>query len=329
MDPATVRVVNAYEAQMAAVRARVVAYIERAWGSLDSWREPDIERFVRAVVPVVEAGQIRTVALTDAYLAAFERSVLGGAVAPVGVPATQLSYEAIRGVPAAEVYARTGPTVWAALADGRDLRDAVGQGLRRATSSAATDMQLAKTRAATAVMSSKDNVVGYRRVLKGSENCALCIIASTQRYRKRQLMPVHPGCDCGVSPIYGDKDPGQVIDPDRLEALQDRIVERFGVEDRTGRNAADFRNLIVTEEHGELGPMLARRGDTFTGPKELPKPAQRAAETAAKRRLTAADLTNAQGSEIAAAARQLNRGEITSREYRSIVDRVRGEVLAG
>lgn len=329
MDPAAVRVVNAYENEMAAVRARVVGYVQRVWGSLDAWREADIERFVRAVVPVVEGGQVRIAALTDAYLAAFERTVLGGAAAPVGVPAAQISYQAIRGVPAAEVYARTGPTVWSALADGLDVRAAVDKGLRRAVSTAATDMQLAKTRAATAVMSGKDNVVGYRRVLKGSENCALCIVASTQRYRKRELMPVHPGCDCGVSPIYGDKDPGQVIDPDRLEGLQDRIVERFGTEDRTGRRAADFRDLMVTEQHGELGPVLARRGDKFTAAADLPAPARKAAEAATRRRLTAADLTTAQGNEIAAAATQLSRGEITNREYRAVVNRVRGEVIGG
>lgn len=337
MDPAAVRVVNAYGNEMAAVRSRVVAYIERAWGSLDSWREADIERFVRAIVPVVEAGQVRTAALTDAYLAAFERTVLGGSVAPVGVPATEISYATIRGVPATEVYSRVGPTVWSALADGKDLRDAVNLGLRRAVQTAQVDMQRAKTQASVAVFARKDNVVGYRRVLRGSESCALCIIASTQRYRKRDLMPVHPGCDCGVSPIYGDRDPGQVIDPNRLEGLQDRLGERFGLDARKSATSGnrtgagdwdDYRQLVVTHEHGELGPVLARKGDTFTAATDLPGPAKKAAQTAEKRRLTAADLSNAQGTEIADAALRLSRGEISRREYRTVVNRIRGDVEA-
>ena len=131
---------------------------------------------------------------------------------------------------------------------------------------AATDLQLAKTHTTRAVLSGKDNVVGYRRVLTGRESCALCAVAATQRYRKDRLLPIHDGCDCGVAPIYGDRDPGQVIDPDQLEGIKASLAERFG--DDSGE-VADYRKAIVVHEHGELGPVIAVRGQHFTGPDDL------------------------------------------------------------
>jgi hypothetical protein len=264
VDPQVLTVVTAYSDRVAAIRQRVVAYVERVWGGLGSWDEADIERFVAAVVPVVSGGQLQTAALTDAYLAAVETAVLGTPARPVGVTPATVSEEALRGVPAVEVYRRPGVTVWTALKNGAEFTAAVQAGLRRATGLAATDLQLAKTHTARRVLSGKDNVVGHRRVLKGSKSCALCIVASTQRYRKADLQPCHPGCDCGVLPIYADRDPGQVIDPDRLDGVHQAIEQRFGVSDASGKRAVDYRKALVTHEHGEIGPVLSVRGQKFT-----------------------------------------------------------------
>jgi hypothetical protein len=130
---------------------------------------------------------------------------------------------------------------------------------------AATDLQLAKTHSSRFVLGGKDHVVGYRRVLEGRKSCGLCIVASTQRYHKDDLMPIHGHCDCGVEPIFGDADPGQVVDTSTLEGVHAAIEERFGVSDRSGRDPVDFRQVLVTHEHGELGPVLAVKGQQFTG----------------------------------------------------------------
>lgn len=279
VDPQVARIVTAYGDRVAAVRAAVVAYVERAWGSLDSWREPDIDRFVAAVLPVVSAGQVQTASLTDAYLAMLESAVLGGRVRPIGVSPVLVADDALRGVPASEVYRRPGITVWTALSEGVPLRSAVERGLRRATGLAATDLQLAKTHTARRVLESKDHVVGHRRALKGARSCGLCIVAATQRYRKSELQPIHGGCDCGVIPIYADADPGQVIDPDTLGGVHALIAERFGafnsgarkipgVKDPSGK-PLQYRDVLVTHEHGELGPILGIRGQKFTGPSDI------------------------------------------------------------
>lgn len=272
VDPAVLNLVAGYGDRASALRQRVVRFVERAWGSLDAWRAEDIDRFVRAVVPVVTGGQQQVAALTDAYLAAVEQAMTGLPVRPVGVPTVLVSDETIRGVAADEVYRRAGVTVWSGLSRGDSLDVAVSAGLRRAVSMAATDMQLAKTHASRHVLSRRGNVAGYRRVLTGSKSCGLCVVASTQRYHKADLLPCHPGCDCAVAPIIGDLDPGQVLDPEGLEGVHQAIADRFGgaaADARGGSGIPNYRDVLVVHEHGEIGPVLAVRGQRFTGPGDI------------------------------------------------------------
>lgn len=263
-DPAVRRIVTAYRDQAALVRARVLDFVQRTWNGLDDYRDADIDRFVAVVVPVVTGGQVQIAGLTDAYLATIETAVLGDVARPAGVPRSLITDDVMRGVPAADVYGRAGPTVWTALANGSTMTAAVAAGLDRMLATAATDLQLAKTHTSRFVLGGKDHVVGYRRVLEGRRSCGLCVVASTQRYHKDDLMPIHGRCDCGVEPIFGGADPGQVIDTSTLDGLHAHIEDRFGVADRGGRDPVDFRSVLVTHEHGELGPVLAVKGQQFT-----------------------------------------------------------------
>lgn len=257
------QVVLAYRSQTTALRSRIVRFIDAAWGRLSDWRDADIDRFVSSIVPVVEGAQLTMANLTDAYLAAY----LG--TAPVGVSRSSVSTEALRGVPAHEIYHRAGVTVWHALSNGSTLTDAVSQGLNRATSLATTTLQLSKTHTSQAVLGQTDGVVGYRRVLEGSKTCGLCAVAATQRYHVGELMPIHGGCDCGVAPIFGERDPGRVIDPDSLEGIRGELSERFGVTPDRINRADELRGFVVVQQHGELGPVLAVRGQEFTGPSDI------------------------------------------------------------
>lgn len=271
-SPEALRVVNLYRRQTAALRARVLRYIGATWGNLSAYRDADIDRFVAAVVPVVAGAQRQVASLTDAYLAAVESAVLGTRVAPIGVDTAEVSTSALRGVEAAEVYHRSGVTVWTALSDGDTLTAAAAKGLNRALDLASTDVQLAKTHATRSILTRKPNVSGYRRVLEGSKSCGLCIVATTQRYHRRELLPIHGGCDCGVMPIYGEKDPGHVIDPTTLDGLHETIAERFGGIDESARGRVGipaYRDVLVVHNHGELGPVLSVKGQAFTGPSDL------------------------------------------------------------
>lgn len=157
------------------------------------------------------------------------------------------------------------------------LTEAIAQGGYRAKILAQTDVQLARRKASLFAREANDNIVGYIRVLTGAESCGLCYIASTQRYNKNDLSPIHPGCDCGELPIYGDSDPGQIVDQYNLDRIHESFDRRFGsgtdlgardlgigkaVEYKDGVRLADY-TLISIRENSELGPVLTRRQDKF------------------------------------------------------------------
>lgn len=271
LPPSSRRLEAANQAQTAQLRAVTLAALLSLWRALGSWRDTDVARFVRLASPTLLAAQERMAALTAAYLSR-QVALLGGtplrqAPAPVG-----LVRAGVRGVPLSEELERPFHDVWSALHDGQALTEAVQAGADRLSSLASTDLQLAKTHSAREVLANEHRVVGYRRVLEGAHSCGLCVVASTQRYHKADLMPIHPGCDCSVAPIIGDEDPGRVLDEQRVVAAHDAIRERFGDTTASARRSGqvpDYRDVLVIHQHGEIGPVLARRGDAFTGPAEL------------------------------------------------------------
>lgn len=132
-------------------------------------------------------------------------------------------------------------------------------------------MQLAKVHASRQSMRGyPEEGQFYRRVLTGRENCALCVVASTQRYYRGDLLPIHPGCDCDVQPLPPGLAVNQVIDEDLLEQVHQITADRLGVSDRGGRTP-DYRKLLTVSEHGEYGPTLS-----WAQPKAKPKPQTKA-----------------------------------------------------
>lgn len=260
--------IRAEQSARIAVRSRLVEFATSLWGSMGSWRDADVDRFVSAILPRVLAGQRTVAGLTDAYLAA-----LTGASA-VGV----VDLTGLRGdVDAAEVYRRPATTLYTKLAEGQALPAALSAATARLADIVRTDLQLAMTHQARASMRG-GGAGGFRRTLTGAENCALCAIASTQRYRRGDLLPMHPGCDCGVEPLTGDEPVGQVIDPDLLEQVHEEVAGFAGRSERrardlglgkstpSGESLSDYTDLIVTRQHGEIGPVLSWRHQSFTGP---------------------------------------------------------------
>ena len=250
---------------------------------LGSWRDDDISRYLEIVGPQIAGLKIQAANLQAAYYQQVA-AANGESFTPVNSRPQDLTDEILRNGPnTAEVYRRPFVEAWTALSSGELVRTAVERGAQRATSLAETDIQLASRQAGLNQRNANTNIVGYRRILTGSENCALCAIASTQRYTRGNLKPIHPGCDCGEEPIYGEFDPGQVIDPEGLDSLHEALVQQLDVSDANARSAdigklvqyedgtrlADFTEIIVTREHGEYGPTLAWRNQAFTGPNDF------------------------------------------------------------
>lgn len=261
------QIIVGYNNAVHVVRSRVEQFARTAWMTSGSWRDADIDRLVRLIVPRVQAGQVQTAQLTAAYLASLQSVRTGVAVA--ALPVDREAVTAARGVAAAEVYHRPAVTMYTALSKDVLVGAAIEQGAKRLVNLVATDMQLAKTTQARRSMAGS-GFKYMRRTLTGRENCALCAIASTQRYRVQNLMPIHPGCDCGVDTVEAGEDPGQVLEPETLELIHSTIEAQFGASDRGarlldgGNERSDFLDLIVVNLHGELGPVLGWKGQRFT-----------------------------------------------------------------
>jgi hypothetical protein len=234
-----------------------------AFRNLGSWRDEDYQRFLKLADNTVSGAKLQAAKLQTGYYSEMAK-IIDEPFKAVPMSQIDLSTPALRnGVTSAEVYRRPFVEVYTALAQGKQMTDAIEAGARRMTSIASTDVQLARREAGLQNRQNNERIVGYRRVLTGSENCALCYVASTQRYTKSDLLPIHPGCDCGEMPIYGTKDPGQVLDQYNLDKIHEAVDQRFGVSSRDARTAIDYRDIKV-QQHGELGPVLTVRGQKFT-----------------------------------------------------------------
>ncbi|GAA6122579.1 hypothetical protein BPY_06870 [Bifidobacterium psychraerophilum] len=255
----------AYDEQVHRVRQMVEQFGQDLWASFPDYRDDNIQELVEAIVPRVQAGQLKTAQLTQAYLIRCAEEL--------GIETTldPIDQDAIlngRGVDPKAVYERPGTTVYTNLANGGSYDQAVHAGGLRLLQLIGGDMQLAKVRQGQRTMSRWDGTHYFHRILTGRENCALCVIASTQHYKVDHVMPIHPGCDCNFGPIPQGRGADWVIDEKTLEAAHDAVEGRLGVSDRSGRDP-DYRKLILVREHGEYGPTLTWRDQHFTGAHNL------------------------------------------------------------
>lgn len=237
--------------------------------NLGSWRDSDADRYVK----LLDQGMIGLKRQASSLALGYYREIARNSGQPfvaTNVTAQDLTTAALRNGATAEiVYRRPFVQMWTALSEGKTMTEAIDAGAFRARSLATTELQLARRNAGLFARGKNDRIVGYIRTLTGRENCALCYVASTQRYHKKDLLPIHPGCDCGEQPIYGTQDPGQIIDEQLLEATHEAIEDRFGFSERAGQGQLDYR-LVEIRDNGELGPVLTVRGQHFRGPDDIP-----------------------------------------------------------
>lgn len=130
--------------------------------------------------------------------------------------------------------------------------------LTRAGIMAKTDLSLARRDEIRKIFMATPEVIGYRRIIhpelsKDGTSCGLCVVAADRVYRKKQLLPIHNGCNCGVLPITRDQDPGRELNDEDLQNLYDAAGD-------TGRTELQ-RVRVSFDEHGELGPIIRRQTD--------------------------------------------------------------------
>lgn len=242
-----------FMAKHAQLLARIVAQVFGIWDNLDGYDRVNVDEFVTAAVPVVQANQVAAGRLVDAFVAKMAHS------SPVGVlPETVTDVR--NGVTPEDVYSRPFLRVWRNMAQGMTPAAAVANARDYLGGMAQMDAQLATSHAMADVSERQPGVVGYRRVLTG-KSCMFCASASTQRYKSGTLRPLHFRCDCGVAPIIGDRDPGRVINSDLLDNLKERgprYWAKSGFVDPQGNPVDPTRLGRAALDHAdEIGPVLA------------------------------------------------------------------------
>jgi hypothetical protein len=185
--------------------SRLMVALTRMFNGLGSWHRPDAQRFAAQAAPMVEGAQSALANLTSNYVASVASEALRRPVAPPPIPHTARAR--LRLKDPAEVYQRPFVEAYTALKDGEQLDGALGKARLRLREVAEGDMQLAYAHSAQAAMQGlpeQQRPTGWRRVLQGSENCAMCVLASTQRYHVKELNPIHPFVTAALS-RYGDQ----------------------------------------------------------------------------------------------------------------------------
>jgi hypothetical protein len=225
----------------------------RLFQQLGSWRDDDVKTYIEILTASLDGAKLQASQSTVSFYSQMAQ-LNGQDLSKPALVMSDLSTKKLRGVGSEIVYKRPFVDMRTQLSKGKTFKEAVDAGARRAASLASTEVQLARRNTGLQIRNENDRIVGYIRTLTGAESCALCNVASTQRYRRGDLMPIHPGCDCGEMPIFGNQDPGQVINDVRLDAIQENVESRFGIQD-AGARAIDYRKIAI-REHGELGPVL-------------------------------------------------------------------------
>jgi hypothetical protein len=258
------RLTSAHLLQKTQIRVQAVAALMVLWDRLLVRPDPEeTEAFIAQWAPTRTAALVGVARLVDTYLTGWLQAY---EVTPVAPPLDgEKVAAAVRGgTPDDEVLRRPVTQVRRHLADGWGFDRAMQAGRARAVKMAETDVQQAYRIGMRERMAAEPQIVGYERVLQGSSNCALCVVASTQRYRSNRLAPIHPGCDCGIAPLRpGTRLSGRSITDrlPRLDAAQ-RAVENGGIRshDRAGmanlQVDADSLRAVEEADHGELGPLL-------------------------------------------------------------------------
>lgn len=236
-------------------RAQILNALVTLWRGLDGYRDADADRFAPLAASYVLAGQRQTANLVAAYMAQQRSLTLGVPNRPVRIALQRVTGAAVRnGADPVQVYRRPFAELWRLLGNQVPFTPALQQAEQRLVKTVESDLELAKTHSSQVVVEQDRDAVGYRRVLVGEENCGMCVIASTRIYDKHELMPIHPGCDCGVDAVYD----AEKFDGDaklQLASTHAAVANTFGQSAADGRRI-DYRKLILTEQHGELGPVL-------------------------------------------------------------------------
>ncbi len=218
--------------------------MEQAWRDLGSWRDDDVERFLKQAVPITQAAQRQSVIVTNSFVASFRRK------APAQIPVATILKSLRGGVPPDEVYARPFKTLWTRLGAGEAFEAASAAALQQLLASATIDPQLAMRSTADWIDRNVTGSYGYTRVANPGA-CDFCLEVDGAYVKADDgfAMALHNGCICSLEPNLEPHE-GAVTLPDGTEVRD----YQYG----------PLNDNVAVREHSELGPMLADPNHQFT-----------------------------------------------------------------
>jgi hypothetical protein len=256
--------------QLRALKDNLASQLIVEWLDLPGLNKSDIPAFLDVAVPLVEDAFNAAIAITEAINSTQGYVLLGDQFSDAPVASGGIIDQWRGGdISIAQVYQRPFVDYWMGLTNTGSLGESLASGENRIRQIVDSDIERIADFTQIEKFANEKRIVGYRRVLVGPVNCALCIVASTQRYHKRDLKPMHPHCDCRVSPVLSfESDGDHILDQDLLDQIHKSIADKFGT-DFANKSASDYNKILVHHTHGEMGPQLTWRGQHFTGPSEI------------------------------------------------------------
>lgn len=245
-----------YIGRSQALHTQLIGRARNYWSNLGYLTDREVELLIERMGWLSTAANTRMSTLTEAYLTRYA-AISGGELAAGS--ATDISTMALRGISEAELFDRVPKTVFGALARKDPFTKAKDLGWNRLESLLATSLQLSKTHTSQDVLDREprtprgQRIVGYRRVTAGYNACALCLVASTQRYRRGDLMPIHPGCV-----LEGSRVSAEGVSGISRRLYQGEIIV-ISVTD--GDDLRVTPNHPVLTDHGWVPAGMIREGD--------------------------------------------------------------------
>lgn len=243
--------------------ALLIRQLRALWGAYDQWYDGDLvaARAARSAT-LVESAQDSVRTQTISYMK-FVYQQFDDLSFPSEEDIDRANDDALdRLVNPLDEWNRPAEQFRYAKSTGSSEEEAIAIAIQRMEELADIDMEAAMRNQAGRIFEATPKVTGYRRVLhpelaESGTSCGLCIAASTRVYGKEELLPIHDHCHCGVMPIVGDEDPGDLFNQDDLNQLYAAA----------GGNTAQAlsRARFKIEQHGELGPYLVEEGSKGVG----------------------------------------------------------------
>ncbi|MDY0829126.1 hypothetical protein SK224_08305 [Microbacterium sp. BG28] len=286
----TRQTVDAYAAAQSRIVAALLRLLLGYWGSFTHWDSPDLVRAhaARSTVDVdVALAQVR--ALSRSYMVS---RLLQSNALPARLPEVVESYER-GGALQLNVYQR--PARERAFVLRRELEvgtaepDAIAKAQaafeERLSRIVEADVQATARDETNKVLAASPKVIGYRRIIHPERSktgtCGLCLVAADRLYSVKELMDIHDGCHCTVMEVTASADPGLSLNREDLDAIYAAAGSNRG---------DDLKNVRITSyEHGELGPVLIRKGSKFRSLEDVNKDTKGGPEATPYKRQTRAD----------------------------------------